>query len=128
LFFVLGPRYRSDLGSCRGGELDLDPAYPAVCAGHQDAAAEQATGEPQRAQGRQPGQRQGGGLLNAGLGGQRGQSGDRNGGEFGLTCLLDQRHDPSADSGARSIGGRFHDDAGDVLAGPPPAGASLQQV
>ncbi len=45
-FLVLGPGDGGDLGARCGGELDLDPAHPAVGAGHQDAAAEQVAGEP----------------------------------------------------------------------------------
>ena len=125
---MLGPGDGGDLGPGRGGELDLDPAHPAVGAGHQDTAAEQVAGEPQRAQGGQAGQGQGGGLLDAYVGGQRGQPAGWHGGEFGPAFLLHQCHDPAARGWARSVGGPFHDDAGDVLAGAPPAGAGLQQV
>ena len=77
MFFVLGPGDGGDLRAGCGGELDLSPAYSAVGAGDQDAAAEQVTGEPERAQGGQAGQRQGSGLFGAYSGGQRGQPGWR---------------------------------------------------
>jgi len=79
-------------------------------------------------QGGQAGQGQGGGLLDAYLGGQWGQPAGWHGGEFGPACLLHKRHDPGAGGWARFVGGLLHDDAGDVLAGAPLAGAGLQQV
>ena len=85
---MLGPGDGGDLRTRCSGELDLDPADAAVRAGHQDAAPEQITGEPERAQGGQSGQRQGGGLFGAYFGGQRGQSAGGDGGEFGPACLL----------------------------------------
>ena len=100
MFFVLGPGDGGDLRAGCGGELDLEPAYSAVGAGDQDAAAEQVTGEPERAQGGQAGQRQGSGLFGAYSGGQRGQPAGGDGGEFGPARLLGQGHDPGVGGGA----------------------------
>ena len=93
---MLGPGDGGDLRARCGGELDLDPAYSAVGAGDQDAAAEQITGEPERAQGGQAGERQGGGPFGAHFGRQRGQPAGGNGGEFSPACLLSQGHDSGA--------------------------------